>query len=92
MKQKEGDESVAEDLGRDIIILKKVSLRALLEDAIEKDKSIDLDKLEREIDGGEQPVCPPEIQGIFSITPSSSQQSNAGGLRARSLFVTSSLA
>jgi AbrB family looped-hinge helix DNA binding protein len=50
MKLKEGDEFVAEDLGEDTIILKKINLRALLEDAIEKAKSIDLDKLEREIE------------------------------------------
>ena len=49
-KLKEGDEFVAEDLGEDTIILKKINLRALLEDAIEKAKSIDLDKLEREIE------------------------------------------
>jgi AbrB family transcriptional regulator (stage V sporulation protein T) len=47
---KEGDEFLAEDLGEDTIILKKINLRALLEDAIEKAKSIDLDKLEREIE------------------------------------------
>ena len=50
MKLKEVDEFVAEDLGEDTIILKTVNLRALLEDAIEKAKSIDLDKLEREIE------------------------------------------
>ncbi len=50
MKLKEGDEFVAEDLGEDTIILKKINLRVLLEDAIEKAKSIDLDKLEREIE------------------------------------------
>jgi len=46
MKLKIGDEFVAEDS----IILKKINLRVLLEDAIEKAKSIDLDKLEREIE------------------------------------------
>ena len=50
MKLKEGDEFVAENLGEDTIVLKKIDLRALLEDAIEKAKSIDLDKLEREIE------------------------------------------
>ncbi len=50
MKLKEGDEFVAEKLGEDTIILKKVNLRALLEDAIEKAKSVDLDKLEKEIE------------------------------------------
>jgi AbrB family transcriptional regulator (stage V sporulation protein T) len=50
MKLKEGDEFVAEDLGEDTIVLKKINLRALLEDAIVKAKSIDLDKLEKEIE------------------------------------------
>lgn len=50
MKLKEGDEFVAEDLGEDTVVLKKINLRALLEDAIQKAKSVDLDKLEREIE------------------------------------------
>ena len=50
MKLEEGDEFVAEELGEDTIILKKINLRALLEDAIVKAKSIDLDKLEEEIE------------------------------------------
>ena len=50
MMLKEGDEFVAEKFGEDTIILKKINIRALLEDAIEKAKSVDLDKLEREIE------------------------------------------
>lgn len=50
MKLKIGDEFIAEDLGEDTIILKKINLRVLLEDAIEKAKLIDLDKLESEIE------------------------------------------
>jgi AbrB family transcriptional regulator (stage V sporulation protein T) len=50
MKLEEGDEFVAEEIGEDTIILKKINLRVLLEDAIEKAKSIDLDQLEREIE------------------------------------------
>ena len=50
MKLKEGDEFVAEDLGDDTIVLKKINLRALLEDAIVKAKSVVLDKLEKEIE------------------------------------------
>ncbi len=50
MKLKEGDEFVAEKLGEDTILLKKINIRALLEDAIEKAKSVDLDKLEKEIE------------------------------------------
>ena len=50
MKLKEGDEFLAEDLGDDTIVLKKINLRALLEDAIEKAKSVYLDRLERDIE------------------------------------------
>lgn len=50
MKLKGGDEFVAEDLGEDTIVLKKINLRALLEGAIVKAKSQDLDKLEKEIE------------------------------------------
>jgi len=50
MELKKGDEFVAEDLGEDTIILKKVNLRELLKDAIENAKSVDLDGLEREIE------------------------------------------
>ena len=50
MKLEEGDEFLAEELGEDTIILKKINLRVLLEDAIEKAKSIDLDQLEKEIE------------------------------------------
>jgi hypothetical protein len=50
MKLKIGDEFVAEDLGEDTIILKKINLRVLLKDAIEKAKSIDLDELKGEIE------------------------------------------
>jgi AbrB family looped-hinge helix DNA binding protein len=50
MMLKEGDEFVAEDLGEDTIVLKKINLKALLEDAIVKAKSVDLEKLEKEIE------------------------------------------
>mgnify|MGYP001436876278 FL=1 len=50
MKLEEGDEFVAEELGEDTIILKKINLRVMIEDAIEKAKSIDLDQREREIE------------------------------------------
>ncbi len=45
MKLKEGDEFVAENLDEDTIILKKINLRALLEDAIEKAKGLTRDNL-----------------------------------------------
>ncbi len=50
MKLKEGDEFAVEDLGEDTIILKRIDLRALLKDAIEKAKSVDLEELEGEIE------------------------------------------
>jgi AbrB family transcriptional regulator (stage V sporulation protein T) len=50
MKLKEGDEFAVEDLGEDTIILKRIDLRALLKDAIEKSRSVDLEELERDIE------------------------------------------
>lgn len=50
MKLKEGDEFAVEDLGEDTIILKRIDLRALLKDAIDKAKSVDFEELEREIE------------------------------------------
>lgn len=50
MDLKEGDEFVAEDLREDMIIFKRIKLRTLLEDAIGKAMSIDLDMLERGIE------------------------------------------
>lgn len=45
-----GDEFAVEVLGPDSIVLKKVDLRSLLEEIIEKAKNVDLDKLEAEIE------------------------------------------
>ncbi|OPY57547.1 MAG: SpoVT / AbrB like domain protein [Methanosaeta sp. PtaU1.Bin112] len=45
-----GDEFAVEELGPDSIVLKKINLRALLEEIIEKAKDMDLDKLEAEIE------------------------------------------
>jgi len=46
-----GDEFAVEELGPDAIVLKKVDLKSLLEEIIEKAKNyMDLDKLEAEIE------------------------------------------
>ncbi len=45
-----GDEFIVEELGPDSLILKKVNLRALMQDIIEKAKNIDMDKLEADIE------------------------------------------
>ena len=45
-----GDEFAVEELGTDAIMLKKIDLRSLLEEIIEKAKSVDLDKLDAEIE------------------------------------------
>jgi len=45
-----GDEFVVGELGPDAIVLKRVNVRALLNDIIAKAKSVDLDKLEAEIE------------------------------------------
>lgn len=62
MKLKVGDEFVAEEVGEDTIILKKINLRTLLEDAIEKAKSIDLEKLEREIEEDSNQIARKKFQ------------------------------
>lgn len=45
-----GDECIVEELGPDSLVLKKVNLRALMQDIIEKARNIAMDKLEAEID------------------------------------------
>lgn len=45
-----GDEFFVDEMGKDLIILKKVDLKALMADIIEKAKSVDLDELEAEIE------------------------------------------
>lgn len=45
-----GDEFFVDELGKDLIILKKVDLKALMADIIEKAKSVDMDELEAEIE------------------------------------------
>jgi AbrB family looped-hinge helix DNA binding protein len=45
-----GDEFIVEELGPDSLVLKRVNLRALMQDIIEKAKHIDMDKLETEIE------------------------------------------
>ncbi len=82
MMLREGDEFLAESIGADTIVLKRLDLRAMLKDAIGDAKSIDLDELERGNRGGEQPACPPEVQGFSLITTSSLQQSSADGPRS----------
>ena len=49
-KQKEGDEFAVDSMGDGVIIIKKIDLRSLLEEAIEKAKGIDHEKVEREIE------------------------------------------
>jgi AbrB family looped-hinge helix DNA binding protein len=45
-----GDEFTVEELGPDSLVLKKVNLRALMQDIIEKARNIDMNKLEAEIE------------------------------------------
>ena len=45
-----GDEFIVEELGPDSLVLKKVNLRALMQDIIEKARNIDMDELEAEIE------------------------------------------
>ena len=45
-----GDEFIVDELGPDALVLKKVDLRAMIDEIIEKAKSVDLDRLEEEIE------------------------------------------
>jgi len=45
-----GVEFVVDELGPGALVLKKVDLRAMIDDIIEKAKNVDLDKLEAEIE------------------------------------------
>ena len=57
------DESI-DSLGEGIFILKKINLRALLEEAIEKAKGIDHNKIERELEEESNQLAK-EIRGLF---------------------------
>jgi AbrB family looped-hinge helix DNA binding protein len=43
-----GDEFAVNELGPDAIVLKKIDLKSLLDEIIEKAKNVDLDKIEEE--------------------------------------------
>ena len=45
-----GDEFIVDEMGQGALILKKVDLRSMIEDIIEKAKNVDLDQLEAEIE------------------------------------------
>ena len=45
-----GDEFAVYELGPDAIVLKKIDLKSLLDEIIEKAKNVDLDKFEAEIE------------------------------------------
>jgi AbrB family transcriptional regulator (stage V sporulation protein T) len=45
-----GDEFIVTELDGDSLVLKKVDLRSMIEDLIEKAKNVDLDQLEAEIE------------------------------------------
>jgi AbrB family transcriptional regulator (stage V sporulation protein T) len=47
---KEGDEFAVDSLGEGTFIIRKIDLRSLLEEAIERAKGIDHEKVEREIE------------------------------------------
>jgi AbrB family looped-hinge helix DNA binding protein len=45
-----GDEFAVDELGPDTILLKKVDVRAMIKDAIERAKNIDLERLEADME------------------------------------------
>ena len=50
MNIKPGEEFLVKDVDENAVILKRIDVRKMLEDLIEKAKSVDLEKLEREIE------------------------------------------
>lgn len=47
---KPGEEFLVTDIDKDAVILKRVDVKKMLEDLIKKAKSVDLEKLEKEIE------------------------------------------
>lgn len=45
-----GDEFVIDEVGPDTILLRKVDVKAMIQDAIERAKSVDLDKLQKDME------------------------------------------
>ena len=45
-----GDEFVIDEVGPDTILLRKVDVRAMIQDAIKHAKSLDLDKLQKDME------------------------------------------
>ena len=50
MNVRPGDEFLITDVGEDAVVLKKIDVKKMLDNLIEKAKSVDLEKLEREIE------------------------------------------
>ncbi len=50
MNIKPGEEFLVADIDRDAVILKRIDVKKMLEDLIEKAKSVDLEKFEKEIE------------------------------------------
>ena len=50
MNIKPGEEFLVADIDRDAVILKRIDVKKMLEDIIEKAKGVDLEKLEKEIE------------------------------------------
>jgi AbrB family transcriptional regulator (stage V sporulation protein T) len=69
-KLKEGDEFAVDSIGDGVFIIKKIDLRSLLEEAIEKAKGIDHEKVEREIEEESNQLAKKRFEGLFLITTS----------------------
>ncbi len=50
MNVRPGDEFLITDVDKDAVVLKRIDVKKILEDLIEKAKSVDLEKLEKEIE------------------------------------------
>ena len=66
MNLKPGEEIFAVNAGRDTILLKKVNIKEMVEDIIEKIKKIDIAKLEKEIEDEGNRIARKKYPEIFS--------------------------
>jgi len=66
MNLKPGEEIFAVNAGRDTILLRKVNIKKILGNIIEKIKEIDIDKLEKEVEDEGNRIARKKYPKVFS--------------------------
>ncbi len=66
MNLKPGEEIFAVNAGRDTILLRKVNIKKMLGNIIEKIKEIDIDKLEKEVEDEGNRIARKKYPKVFS--------------------------